>query len=170
MADVIGLMRQETLRLVELLKTGNKGDILTDERLTEVCGKNVKPYGDGQRGAGYGYLISAIRYVLKHHALHWKRIVGAGAIKCCQADDTIGDVHADSKRVSRASKRSLRKLATVELAGLDETQKADCLALVAQHGTLALVAKNATQKKLVARKATEAVDLDRLLENIKGAV
>lgn len=155
-------LRVETAKLVDALRTGSSGDILTDEQLHTVCGKGVKP---GE--PGYPYLQSAIRRTLSEYGLVWKRIVGAGCIKCLESREILSLGKNARRHIHRCSKRAMRQLGEVVPAELDNEERIAFHTLCAQHGTLLAMSSTSTAKKLAARNISEPVDISKLLEAMK---
>jgi AraC-like DNA-binding protein len=148
-----------TAQLIDCLKDGQVGDVLTDEDLTRICGKSTKVDGDG-----YGYLNSAIRYVLKQHGIVWKRDRGANAIKCLNADEIIQSSEQDRKHIHRVGKRTVRRLGTVDIERLPvSTRKAHTLQLAQMATVVGMSSKN-TQKKLEVREKVEPMDVAKMIE------
>lgn len=154
-------MRLATSRLIDRLRTGKVGDTCTDEELSGVCERNTR-VGEN----GYGYLQSAIRHVLRHYELVWKRIPGANAIRCLGASETIDLAKSKTRSIARQARRTTVQLKAVATEVTEENRTA-YLVSVAQAGTLAQMASDAGRKKLEARGITSPLDLGRLLENMQ---
>lgn len=143
---VVGQLGVRAAALVKFLSTGKVGDTITDEKLSEVCGQSVSP---GEKG--YASLQSAIRYVRVNHAMEWKRVPKANAIKCLNASETLEVGQSDLRQIRRKTKRSLQKLGTVKLKDLPQEERHAHTILSAQLGALHLCADVSTTKKLTAR-------------------
>jgi hypothetical protein len=152
-----GTVRLATAKLVELLKDGEVGDVKTDEEMEVVCGKRT---GVGENG--YGYLQTALRVVLRDYGRLWKRTPGAGCIKCLTVQEGLEWSASRLRSACRASKRSVQGLQAMgQHASVDEMVHVN--AMLAQHGTLAVLASSSQTKKLVSRKMSESVDPKKLL-------
>lgn len=147
----------QTSKMIEAMKTGKAGDLITEEQLTKIC---EIPWNEG-------HLASARRYCLRNHGIIWARVRGAQAIKCLSSSETLTVGESDLKRVHRASKRAVRKLATVKPNELKNGEHTKLNSLMAQHGTLAAFSSSQASKALETRKASEPVELKRLLEAMK---
>jgi hypothetical protein len=152
-------MRLETSRLIDLLKTGAPGDFLTDERMKEVCGKDVCVHGDA-----YNYLLSAIEHCVRVYSVTWVRLHGAGGIKCPTPEEMMALADSKRRHINRAAKRICRRLATADLNGLDNEARVKHLAAMAQLGTIAQFSSTETKKKLEVRKTAEPLNFQKLLE------
>lgn len=143
---VVGQLGARAALLVKLLSAGKVGDVLTDEELEAACGQPVTP-----GGKAYPSLQSAIRYVRVNHAMEWKRMPKANAIKCLNASETLDVGQSDLRQIRRKTKRTLQKVGTVKLKDLPQEQRHAHTILSAQLGALHLCADVATTKKLAAR-------------------
>lgn len=142
----VGQLGVRAAALVELLSTGKPGDLITDEKMAEVCGQSVTP-----GGKGYASLQSAIRYVRVNHGLEWKRIPKVNGIKCLDGGETITVGQSDLRAVRKKSRRAMQKLGTVKREALTDEEKKTHTTLLSQFGALALFADNGTTKKIEAR-------------------
>lgn len=157
---VVGQLGPRAASLVKLLAAGKVGDTLTDEQLATACGQPVTPGSNG-----YASLQSAIRYVRVNHAMEWKRVLKANAIKCLNASETLVVGQSDLRQIRRRTKRSLQKLGTVKLKDLPQEERHTHTILSAQLGALHLCADVGTTKKLAARvEEITNPDATRVLE------
>lgn len=159
--DAVPGMRLETTKLIAKLKEGQVGDVLSDEQLTTLCGKDTSVMGDG-----YCYLGSAMRHVLNNFRVVWERIKGAGVIKCLSWSEVETSADGDRKSIHRRSRRAVTKLKTVDLSDVPEDGRPNFLTKAAQLGTLAAMSSTGMQKKLEARNVAEPLDLKKMLENL----
>jgi len=148
-----------TLKLIERLKAGRIGDVLTDAELTAVAGRATAP-----GGAGYANLHTAIGVVMREHGLLWERELRAGAIRCLDDAGKVGSAAKDRKLIQRRAKRAMTKLRIVTVANLGEDERTKALAMSAQMGTLSLFAGADTTRKLEARHASSPVPIAKLME------
>lgn len=149
--------------LVEAMKSGQPGSILTDEALTAICGKDTAPGMDG-----YPSLNKAIGYVTQHYGIVWKRVPKAGCIKVLDAHETAEEVCSDMTGIRRKTRRTIRKAAATKLADLTQDERTQMLATSAQLGAIALMADSGTTKKLAARNVETAPDVKKLMELFQG--
>ncbi len=152
-----------SIKLIELLAEGKPGAVLTDESMSEHCGKDTRVTGDG-----YCYLGTAIKHVLRNKGIVWQRAKGAGCIKCLDPTEIRNESSAVRKRVSRLSKRSMRQLGTVALDELEDVEKREHLTCMAHMGTMVQFSDSHTAKKLAARNVSEPQDMRKLLEAFSG--
>jgi len=151
-----------TAKLIEKMKGGKPGDTLTDDELTEACGKNTKVTGDG-----YSNLQTAIRYCVNNHGIFWQRITGAWMLKCLTASETLMTGSSQLKRISRRARRTVKQLRTINVAELPNGEAPKFNTLVAQCTSLAMFASTDATKKLEARGLTQPIDMGKLLEAMK---
>lgn len=150
-----------TVKLIDLLKAGKVGDMLTDEELSAACGRNVSVKGDG-----YGNLASAIRNVRRNHGLVWDRIRGAGVIECKGFDGKLSIVDSDRKSIGRRAKRSLSVMRTIDAADVPNDKRTQLNVRLAQMGVLSAMASGNTTKAMEARTCGPVIDHKRLLSAI----
>lgn len=148
-----------TARLIAFLRTKARGDTVTDEELTQACGR---PCGRG--GAGRSNLRTAIHRVLVEDGIDWQRVRGAQCIQAFQSSETAGTVHQHRDRIRREARRGMKRVATVKLEELDQSAKTTFLATAAQIGALYQFGRTDATKTLAARKVTESPDMTRMLE------
>lgn len=148
-----------TVKLIERMKDGKPGDVLTDEQLEDACGRDCSPSGEG-----YGNLQSAIRACRREFRVVWRRIREGGAIRCLVAEEIMSGADSDRKAIHRAAKRSVDKLACTNPAELDENGRKRLTTTMAVHGSMALLSKTETVKKLEARNVSKLIDSGKLLE------
>lgn len=155
---IMGEMSPESARLVEVLKDGIVGDVLTDERLTKICGKST-----ASGGSGYGNLQTAIKWVQNHKNLVWRRVRGGACIKCLGSSEIAGFVEKEIDNIRHKTKRTLSVSSKIKIDDIAESERSKVLANIAQLGTIHIFAKNDTTTKLIARNVTAALSSERLL-------
>lgn len=160
---VVGKFSLYTVKLIEQMNETTK-QVLSDREMTEVCG-----FDTSVNGAGYGYLQSAMRHVLREHRKHWVRVRNEGCIKLLGPGETMDNVQQDQKHVRKTAKRSLVKLNVVDINQLSDEAKKEYLAKASQMGTILLVADNKTRKALADMNGPKPLDFGRLLEGFKNA-
>lgn len=151
-----------TSKIVDRLKTGKIGDIVTDEELLNICGKDTKPHGDG-----YGNLGTALKILERKHGKVWMRVKGANCLKCCNSEEIADVCDSDIQRVRRRSKRANNRATLVDISILSNDDAKRFMANVAITGTIELLSKRDTAKKLMARETKTSIDLPKLLEAFK---
>ena len=148
----------ETTLLIQRLREGKPGDIITDDELMEICGKNCAP-----DGAGYGYLHSAIKFV-EAEGIVWGRVRDAKKIKCLEPDEVLSVGTNAFKQIARKSKRTVLQLGSLDTKELTDEQVTKRNAGMALSGTLAMMASHKTAKRLEEKHASATVDFDKMLE------
>lgn len=151
-------MRLSTAKLIEALKGGRAGDVLTDEQLSQHCGR---PTAVG--GSGYGNLQSAIRHVLTNYGICWQRVVGSGCIKCIDSGEKAQRLGRKLKHIHRTARREMKVAQTIDMHAIANDEKPEVLATIAALGVMHQFAGKRSIKALAARKATSAPDLQRML-------
>ena len=152
-------MRLATAKLIEALKDGKVGDVLTDEEMFAICERKTMPDVDG-----YGNLQSAIRHVEKNYGLVWRRVAGARCIKCLDGVERCGVIASNRRHIGKVARRAVAVGRTIQVDELPELERATALVQVAQLQAVEQFARTQTTKRLVARKATGAPDMSKLLE------
>jgi hypothetical protein len=148
-----------TAKLIEKLSAGTVGDVLTDEELTEVCGKDCAVEGDGRR-----YVLSAVKHVERVKGIVWRRMRGVGTVKCLEMNERIEVALCYRRHISKSSKRAARVISTISIDSIEDGKRPGLLALMAQLGALAMFSSPDTQKKMEARGIVSPPDSKRLLE------
>jgi len=152
-------MRLATSKLIEVLSAGKVGDVLTDEQLYTICGRKTMPDGDG-----YGNLQSAIKHVETNYGLVWRRVKMTGSIKCYDDQEKYGVIRSMRRHVGKVSRRALVVGRSIQVEQLPEAERTEVLVQVAQLKAIEQFSRTEMTKRLVARKATAAPDMAKLLE------
>lgn len=152
-------MSPSTIAIVELLKAGKPGDVLTDAALTVACGRDTRP-----QGVGYANLQTAIGHVLKNHGVLWERERGANAIKCLVDREKVGSADKDRRHIQRKTKHAIRKLSSVDRKALTVSENSQVNAMTAQLSAVELFSRPETRKKLEAKQAATVPDVSKLIE------
>ena len=150
---------RETAALVERLKTGTHGDLITDVELSKLIGKDTRP-----NHKGYSNLMSAIGRCLREYRILWQRVRQENCIECVNDIGKVEVVKSKRQQIHRKARKSMRVSASVDLDGLDDAAKRLLLTETAITGTIALATKESTAKKLQARSFDTALSLPKLLE------
>jgi hypothetical protein len=120
--SIVSGMSLTTARLIERLRQGQVGDTVSDEELTELCGRNTRPDGDG-----YNNLLSAIRYVTRNHGVVWERQVGENYLKALDSTERLSLVERRRKHVHRTSRRAGLELPSPNADDLTYEQRSEVL-------------------------------------------
>jgi hypothetical protein len=151
----------ETCMLIDHLRNGVPGDTVLDEELATVCGLPCRPMT-----RGYNYLRSAIKYC-EQSGVFWKRVKGVQGLRCLTATEKMHVCDSDRKHISRVSRRSLRRLGSIERAELEVSEQRRYDVQLAQHATLALFADHRAEKRIAASTNGHAIERDKVLELFK---
>jgi hypothetical protein len=151
-----------TAKLIEKIKDGKPGDVLSDADLTAACGRPTEP-----EGSGYANLMSAISYVRRMHGVVWERVRAERCIKCLNPKEILSTADASAGKIRRESMKSVQKLRTIVLDNLEESERPAVLSRMAQHGTLAQFAKADSRKKFEAGNVSAAISPAKMLELLK---
>lgn len=152
-------MGLETAKLIELLKGGKVGDVLTDEEMFAICERKTMPGGDG-----YGNLQSAIKHVETNYGLVWRRVKMTGSIKCYDDQEKYGVIGSMRRHIGKVSRRALVVGRSIQVDELPESERTEALVQVAQLKAIEQFSRTEMTKRLVARKATAAPDMAKLLQ------
>ncbi len=151
-----------TAQIIEYLQKKQIGDVITDEELEKVCGKNTSPNREG-----YGYLATALKYLEKQGKV-FGRIREASAIKMLNSSEVVEVGGAMLKRTAKIAKRGIQKLETVNINSLSQEEKRRFCSYSAQMGALKLFSSKGTTKLLEVREVqTPIMSKDRMLEFFK---
>lgn len=150
-----------TAILIERLKSGKPGDVVTDDELSKLAGAQT---GSGK--PAYANLLSAIRHCTRNHNIVWQRQAGGGYIKCLQPDEVCTRVGSDMRIIGRRARGAARIAETITPDQLTNGKRAEFSAMCAQHLMLAELSSARATKALADRKMIDAPTLPQLLENI----
>jgi hypothetical protein len=139
-----------TNSLIEKLQVAEIGDIITDEELTKICGKDTRP-----NQSGYGNLKSAIDYVLRNNGKVFERIRDANAIKCLQDKEKIVSIDNDLGLVNKRAKKLVRKTKTIDRSVLEPLDRTKVITISTQAEFLEYITKSKTQKKIEVKQIPE---------------
>jgi len=154
-------MSPVTAKLIDKLKTGKVADILTDMELEEHCGRDTRVTGNG-----YGNLMTAIRHTTRRYDLVWARIKGENALRCLGSKAIAEGLESDIKRTGKRMKWANIRASLVKLDELGEDLSKRFIANKVITGTIKLLTKKTTLKKLMA-SSVSIVDPRKLLESFK---
>jgi hypothetical protein len=142
-------------------------------RLTKLLEDENGAFTRGELRAkiGIGFtdaqLNRARQRCLKETGKQWEFVDRNGVLKCLNPSERVSVGESNMRRVHRLSKRSLRKLATVDEKELENGEAVRLHSLIAQHGTLAAFSTTKATKAIDAKNVTQAADLPKLLEALK---
>ena len=150
----------DTIFLLKELMTAAVGETVTYEALSGVIGRDVREVR--QR------LHSAVRKARNEHGAVFEAVYNVG-MKRCPDRDIIDASAAVRKRIRRAARVHLRKLATVDYAALDHDAKVAHCAEASILSAAAHVTDDARNRKLRARMAEtpQQLPVARSLEALK---
>lgn len=157
----------ESSLLINFLKDKQIGDVVTDEEMTNVIGKITSP-----NFPGYPFLQTAIKHCINNYGKVFGRIREAKAIKCLNPDEIASDCKGTVKKLSRYSKRAVKKVKTVDISKLSQDKQLELSRISAQISALAMISSNSTTKQLEVRiqRPDELVaDKTKLLNIFKTA-
>lgn len=149
-----------TVKLIECLRAGKVGDVLTDEKLSAICEKDVSP-----NGAGYTNLDSAKKYVEREYGLVWKRIYGEGCLKCIGAAEIVANLESEVRSAGRRMRRAADRSTLVDVSSLPEADRPAAYAVATQARMMAIFSHRDTRKQLQREERVE-VDSKKLLDAV----
>lgn len=155
-------MSPVTMKLIDGLKNGKHGDMLTDTQLSAICGEPTAP---GQKG--YAKLASAIRYCKRHHGVVWCRQYHGGLIKCLDDAERLDYTHQRRRKARRVIRDAGLIASTIDLEKLPAERRAEHAAITAQLRGLAVFTDSGFTKALVASRANVPPTADKLLTAFK---
>ena len=107
-----------TSRLINRLKDGKIGDMITDEELSKVAGVEITSTSKNAAN-----LRSAIRNVQREYRLVWKRQFRAGYIKCCDALEVTNHCGKSIEQVARKSRYTVKTLLCADATKLEPRER-----------------------------------------------
>ena len=155
-------MRLATAQLIEKLKDGKAGDVLTDVELSSLCGKTT-----GVGCDGYANLMSAIRHVLNNYGKTWQRVSGSGCIKCADDPEKVSRIRSKLSHITRTARRELKVAKTINISALPPEEQMKALAVSSQLGVLEQFGSSRATKALETRGTMKAPNMAKLLEMFK---
>ena len=148
-----------TEKLLEVLKKGTPGDVMTDEQLETISGRDCRPGGDG-----YGNLSTAIKRAWNVAA--WDRSRGSGCIKCLNDVEKYNHCRNKHNQTRRMNKKTFSKITSVNTEAFSDNDRAASESLALRLKAEVLFAENGFGQKLAARSLTtdNMISEKRLLE------
>lgn len=157
----IGNYSPYTNKLIERLRQGKPGDVITDEELLAVAG-----YGCGANQKCYSNLMTAIKYC-EGEGIIWRRMRGQKLIACQRAGEVVEQAVTDLRVVHRKAKRTSRRLIMTDTSELSSGEKMRHSSLVAQAGTLVMVSHGTTRNRIEENTPVpKALPLDAFLRTV----
>lgn len=150
-----------TRLLIQAMKDGKPGDMLTDEQLEQICREDCRP---GK--PGYPHLEKAKKY-LTDNGVVWERIRGAMCIKCLEPSEVNEGANTARRHILRKSKSAVKKLGSRNMDGATMEEKQRQLTHMGQFGALRLFSESSTTRQIEAREINEPPDMKKLLEHWK---
>lgn len=158
---VVGARHPVTLALIEAYKDSKPGDIIMADHANNVAGCGIRVGNPGR-----GYLMTAIRVLLKEYGVVLKWQARADCLKCLAANE-IRMWSANTRRhVTRQSHRIVTALRTCRLESMRPEDAKEHLTEAAMVATLGVVASGDMRRRLVLAPPTEPPSLIRMLEAI----
>ena len=155
-------MDVSTRMLVNMMKDGRPGDVLTDDAMRAACGRITAPGGDG-----YANLATAIKHVTANYGKFWRRVPGEHCIKCFNGSETLEFAKDQRSQVSRKINGVRRALATVDPISLPDDQRTAYFAQASQMQALHKFCQWDSLKKIEDQKPSEVFDLAKTLAVFK---
>lgn len=127
------------------------GSTITYDAITRAIGRDVRDHA-------MGALNSARKALLNEKGLVFDVIPNVGFVRL---DDKsiVQSTESDRKKMHRASKRALKKLAVVNYGELDEETKRKHTTASAQMGVMAMFSQKTSTKKIEARLSDKSIAL-----------
>lgn len=142
MSKPVFTLSAESRLLYQALAKAKPGETVTYDALRqEVSASSL----DAIRGA----LATARRRALSDDNLVFVCIKGVG-LKCANADDVLGQATQDTRKVSKAARRGVKKLLTVDVADLDRSKQMHHATRLTMLSAAAKVTSEKTAPKIVA--------------------
>ena len=157
-----GMLGDVACLLVERLKIGKPGDTVTDEELSEICGRDTQ-----NGGKGYQSLRTAINYVSQHYQVIWSRVYGGHQLKCMDSDERVALTRSGLKSIKRKATRTANIVASIDTSKLEPDQAKETNALAAQLGCITLFASTSTTKKLETIETPKVITLNDVIGAFK---
>jgi len=151
----------ESSLLIQRMKGGKPGDLLSDEELQKVSGRDCSP-----GGSGYGCLQTAIRHC-EREGVVWLRIPGSKQVKCLEPGEVLSCGTQTLRHINKQSKRATLRLGSMDDEALSADERRRRNALITQAGALAFFTRTSTVKLIEKRSVTATVDPSRMLEIFK---
>lgn len=113
---VYGNCGSTACKLIDKMKDGKPGDVLTDVELAGLCGRNTSPGGNG-----YPALQTAIHHC-ENDGVVWRRVPGEKKIACQDGVGVLNLAKHTRKRVGKQMRGSGRRLRAINPADLPNDQ------------------------------------------------
>lgn len=140
--------RFETRRILDRLKTGKRGDVITQAEMDEIAGMECWL----SKSRGSRYVSSAIRICLIEHNVLWIRNADTGQYECASQEQAIKAASEHTSRARRQAKKCLNKLATVRSDEMTAEQRTTHSLQAMLAGAIERVTSKKSQTILTGRK------------------
>jgi len=148
-----------TTTLIERLKTGKQGDVITDEEIQAITGLDCSP-----NHRGYGKLQTAIRRCLHDFNILWERQRNGRCILCLNDLQIAERTGNEVSGVRRKTRRAIDKSAIVDVAKLPGPERLSFSVRQIQLGAARLFTENRTAKQLQLRGIITEPEPVKMLE------
>lgn len=149
----------DTSILESVLREAEVGQMVTYDQMSKAIGRDVREHA---RSA-----LATARKTLLKEGLVFGVEAKTGLIRLNDAG-ILQSTESDRRRVMRATKRSLHKLALVDFEKLDAEDKKKHITMSAQMGTLGMFASSSAQKKIASKVNGKALPIGETLKLFGG--
>lgn len=139
----------EASKIIEFLKNLPEGTMVPVEKLSEVAGISVH-YKDRR---GYQFVASARRYLETTYGAVWEPIRGEQKYKRLGNVERVSTVDYKFNRITRSVRGAAKRVATIDIATLPESDRTPFLYQVAHVSALGACTGSKARKKIEFAKA-----------------
>ena len=156
MTSPLFVKSNDTARLESLLREAAEGEVVTYEQMTAAIGRNVREHAQGS-------LVSA-RRIVGRDGIHTAAVPSEGIRRLTPAE-CVGKAKGHVGRARRAAIRSRQTIETTDFERLEDSAKAEALAVAAQAGAIELFGSRPAARKLLNKtQGNESLSLGQTLE------
>lgn len=157
--QVIGQLKTQTIKAIELLKILNVGQSISVEAMSTALGCNCLD------GLGRGAVDRARRHVLKNHAINiqWDR--SSKVWKRTNDSETSSMMTCDARRARRAARTGQMRARTISFAKLSESERVDTQTTLIQLQLAEMATSNQTRKAIPKHECV--IDPERFLLSLR---
>jgi len=158
---MIGAIGPFTQRAIERLRLGRPGEVITDEEMSNVLGR------DCTAANGANNVRTAIRRVKLDHGVWWERIRGEGYWRCLDDREKVDSGERRVRLTARQARRIAAETTTIDVSRLDEQARLDFHLNQIQAGLMFTSGGSAMRKRLQKTKTIEQLrqpELPRLID------
>lgn len=138
-----GVMSVDTETLIKKLREAQQETTIEYATIAFWLGRAEHP-----RAAWRGILGSARRYLLREERILFETVTDRGIRRLKSSEIVEGHVAGDIRKLARATRRSLRKLACAEYDDLSPSEKASHNAKASHLGALEMMFRPTTIKRI----------------------